>query len=278
MSNRLLLKSSGTADAVPDFDDLELAELVVNTRNGKMFCKTYDGLTYAIVDLTLSSPDEIIASGPGLIGRSASGAGPAALLSGADVVSLLPAATTSAAGKMTEAQATTVALHRGSGTTSSRNALTGLAAGHTWYNTDRSVTETYNGTVWLSPGVYQMTNRSGVTISEGYSTKLNESYSKAVTLTNSYSDPNFIGVCVDGGANNAEITISDTGHRRVLVISSISVGVGDYLESVNTPAGRFSVASVGTPTYGVSARATEASPSGSERLVYAKIGVATYIN
>lgn len=104
MSNRLLLKSSGTADAVPDFDDLELAELVVNTRNGKMFCKTYDGQTYAIVDLTLSSPDEIIASGSGLIGRSASGSGPAALLSGADAVALLPDATSSAAGKMTAAQ------------------------------------------------------------------------------------------------------------------------------------------------------------------------------
>jgi hypothetical protein len=104
MSNRLLLKSSGTADAVPDFDDLELAELVINTRNGKMFCKTYDGATYAIVDLTLSSPDEIIASGPGLIGRSASGAGPAALLSGADAVALLPASTPSADGKATAAQ------------------------------------------------------------------------------------------------------------------------------------------------------------------------------
>jgi hypothetical protein len=108
MSNRLLLKSSGTADAVPDFDDLELAELVVNTRNGKMFCKTYDGATYAIVDLTLSSPDEIIASGPGILGRTTSGSGPAALLSGADAAAMIPAATASVDGKMTKEQAAAV--------------------------------------------------------------------------------------------------------------------------------------------------------------------------
>ena len=109
MSSKLLLKSSGTASAVPDFDDLELAELVVNTRDGKLFCKTYDGATYAIVDLTLSSPDEIIASGPGLIGRSASGSGPAALLSGSNAVALLPAATASNDGKMPAAAAAALA-------------------------------------------------------------------------------------------------------------------------------------------------------------------------
>lgn len=43
--------------------------------------------------------------GSGFLGRSASGGGPCALLSGADAVGLLPAATSSAAGKMTAAQA-----------------------------------------------------------------------------------------------------------------------------------------------------------------------------
>lgn len=108
MGNRLLLKSSGTADAVPDFDDLELAELVVNTRTGKLYCKTYDGVTYAIVDLSLSSPDEIIASGQGLIGQPASGGGPCALLSGTNAVALLPAASGSNAGIMTAEQYSTL--------------------------------------------------------------------------------------------------------------------------------------------------------------------------
>lgn len=47
--------------------------------------------------------------GIGLLGRSASGSGPSALLSGADVVGLLPAATASADGKMTKEQAAAVA-------------------------------------------------------------------------------------------------------------------------------------------------------------------------
>jgi hypothetical protein len=174
---------------------------------------------------------------------------------------------------MTKEQAATVARDRGSGTTSSRNALTGLAAGQTWYNTDRSVTETYNGTVWLSPGVYQITNRHGGRVDEGMTVILNESYSSAIKLTTGYGGYTF-GVVVDGGDDGAEITFAQAGVRNVAVYAWTTVTVGSWLAPTDEMDGHCYALYDGDFPAGASiAQALVASASGTNRLVKALVGI-----
>jgi hypothetical protein len=203
----------------------------------------------------------------------------APVMTDAEAAAATRIATAAQDGLMSAAQAASVARDRGSGTTSSRNALTGLAAGQTWYNTDRDVTETYNGTVWLSPGVYQMTNRHGGRVDEGMTVILNESYSSAIKLTTDYGSYAF-GVVVDGGADGAEITIAQTGVRNVAVYAWTTVTVGSWLAPTGEVDGHghcYALYNGDFPADASIAQALVASASGANRLVKALIGISQQI-
>jgi hypothetical protein len=176
---------------------------------------------------------------------------------------------------LSEAERDVVALYRGSGTTSSRNALTGLAVGQTWYNTDRSTVETYNGTVWLSPGVCQMTNRAAVALTEGMTVKLNESFSSAVTRSTEFNEPIF-GIVVDGGSDGAEVTVTVSGVWNVLVLGSAVVGVGDWLATHSTDGISYVAYTGPYPANTAHSQALVASSAGGNRLVKAMVGISQH--
>ena len=94
-------------------------------------------------------------------------------LSGADVVDQLPAATSSAAGKATAAQIAKLdgitagadaTSFRGNVTDTQMLALPSPVAGQWVHNTDYGYAKyVYNGTFWLGPTDFVLTNKTGAT-------------------------------------------------------------------------------------------------------------------
>lgn len=178
-----------------------------------------------------ATENQIVVSGSCILG--ATSAGPVAELSGSDVMSQLPAATSSVDGKMTAAQATAVSLIRGSGTTTQRNALTGLAAGQQWYNTDITVLETYSGSYWLSPGRILLKNRTTGNSETGRSVQISTAYDFSVTYPNSASnDIDIIGVIETAGIAVGSDMVVNVGRGNVvdvLMETNDTTVSGDYV-------------------------------------------------
>lgn len=142
-------------------------------------------------------------------------------------------ASPSQSGLMSDTQATAVSLIRGSGTTTQRNALTGLAAGQQWYNTDISVLETYSGSYWLSPGRILLKNRTTGNSETGRSVQISTSYDFSVTYPNSASnDIDVIGVIETGGIAVGDDIIVNVGRGNVvnvLMETNDTTVSGDYV-------------------------------------------------
>jgi hypothetical protein len=108
----------------------------------------------------------------------------------------------------------------GSGDTTARDLLVPVT-GNTWFNTDHGYTESYNGTVWLGPGVEQRTNGSGATLSRGDVVISASAADSTVTRTSSVGSIRSPGVVVDGGVDTAEITIAYAGDHDVFIDSAV---------------------------------------------------------
>lgn len=216
MPSVIKLKISGTASEIPDFSDLALGEFAWNYHDGKLFGKMDDG-TEAIVDLTLSTPEDIIASGPGLVGRSAAGQGASALLTVAQARVLLGG-------------------YQGAGTTTQRDALSSPQAGWQWYNTDLSRYETYSGSFWLGPQDIVLDNRTGADSVYGESCIVSPTYDFSVASPGSASNPRVIGTIKTGGvANGSPIVVSINGVVvDVLMQANDSTTRGYFLFSYST--------------------------------------------
>lgn len=215
--------------------------------------------------------------GPGILGRTASGAGPAALLSGSDVVTMMPAATSSADGKMTATQAAAVARLRGVGTTTQRDAIANPQAGDTWHNTDYLCRlEVYNGTFWLAGGHRVVTLQTGETSKEGAVVRVvrSASYNYAVEYPSS-ADPRVHGVIVTGGiANGGQVVIAVKGLAKILMLAGDETEPGWWIKSSTN--GRS--VSVDSPSEGCYAMTLEnVNNYGADFLALAEIGLNTEI-
>ena len=186
--------------------------------------------------------------GSGLLGRSASGAGPSALLSGADVVAQLPAATSSADGKMTAAQASKLAGiasaadatgYLGSYTTSQISGLTGMVAGNWVRDSSRAYRPVvFDGTFWLPPGHVVLQNRTGATSIAGTAVQLSASYDFAVELPNiTESDTDICGIMVSSGiASGSNVVVDVLGGylSQVLVQADDQTVSGYYMVGLSS--------------------------------------------
>lgn len=151
-------------------------------------------------------------------------------------VDLAPAsreASASQSGLMTAAQATAVSLIRGSGTTTQRNALAGLAAGQQWYNTDITVLETYSGSYWLSPGRILLKNRTTGNSETGRSVQTSTAYDFSVNYPNSASnDIDVIGVIETAGVAIGSDMVVNVGRGNVVEVlmeTNDTTASGDYV-------------------------------------------------
>lgn len=162
--------------------------------------------------------------GPGILGRTASGTGPAALLSGADVVTLLPDATSSADGKMTAAYASKLdgisagadaTGFRGNVTTSQRNSLENLQAGHWIRNTDWPYgqnLETYSGALWVRERCVIKQWRGTENSVAGHVVIPSGTYDNAVALTTTSGDMRAYGILLtDGVSAGGNVVVAPIG-------------------------------------------------------------------
>ena len=60
MANKILIKRTGTQNKVPTVSDIDVAELAINTYDGRLFAKTDRSGTTAVVDLTKNAPVKIL--------------------------------------------------------------------------------------------------------------------------------------------------------------------------------------------------------------------------
>lgn len=178
-----------------------------------------------------------VVSGPCIAGRKTAGSGGMEELTGADVVDQLPAATPSAAGKMTAAYSSKLdgiadgadaTGFRGNVTTSQRDALTGLSAGHWVRNTDWPFgqnIETWSGSIWVRQGCAVLTNRTGAVLPYGYLVAVSTSYDSSVVLTSTSGSIKIFGVNTTGGvADGNDVAIAPIGTGLI-----VDVHVAAYL-------------------------------------------------
>ena len=154
---------------------------------------------------------------------------------GDDIVPWLPAATSSADGKMTAAQAAAVATMRGSGTTAQRNAISSPQGGWTWINTDwQSRLEVYdaNTGLWLPSTHIALINKTGADSIEGYSVLIDTGTDFGFVYPAADLERRIIGVVAEGGiANNNWCPIAVSGICNIYIDGSDSVTRGDYIYS-----------------------------------------------
>lgn len=163
--------------------------------------------------------------GSGFAGRSASGSGPAELLTAAQGRSLLNVAD--------GADATGF---RGNVTTSQRDALTGLSAGHWVRNTDWPYgqnVETWSGSIWVRQGCAVLKNRTGAASVNGYLVAVSTSYDSSVVLTSTSGSIKIFGVITTGGvADGDDVAIAPIGSGLIVdvhVAAFLSVSRDEFI-------------------------------------------------
>ena len=243
MSNALILKKSGVADATPDFVDIDLGELAWNSYDGKLFGKTFDGVsTYAIVDLTLSNPEDIISTGIGLLGKNSAGVGPTLELSAAQARTLLNVAD--------NADATG---YRGNMGTTARDALTGLAAGQWIWNSDFGMRqERYDGSFWLGPRDIVLTNRTGFDSVYGKSWIVSPSYDFAIANPGAEGNIRVAGVVALGGvADGSPVVVTTNSVVADVLMQANDNTVRGYFIFVYANGENYSVTAGSEGRYGI---------------------------
>ena len=159
-------------------------------------------------------------------------------------------------------------------TTEQRDLISSPATALKIYNTDRGVEEQYNGAVWMSPNVIQLKNTSGGTVSEGNPVVPDTTNDLSCDTTTVTFDNEVIGVIVDGGVNNAEVTVATDGIWNVLIEANETITSGDWLRTDGVAGQAIEAASASVSDFAI---ALETKTDTSPFFVKAKIGLTAEI-
>ncbi len=118
-------------------------------------------------------------------------------------------------------------------TTTQRNAISSPATGLQVYNTDRDLIEWYDGDVWLNCHTVKLTNKSGAALAEGDCVVIDPANANSVDTLTTIQDNFIVGVIVEGGANNAEVTFAASGIWNVKFKANQNVSPRDWVVSTN---------------------------------------------
>lgn len=156
-------------------------------------------------------------------------------------------------------------------TTAQRDAISGaeLYAGRQIFNTDFLLHEYYDGDVWLNAHTTKYTNKSGGALSTGAPVIISGAAAQSVTTTTVISSTSVMGVIVNGGANDAFVTVATSGIWDVTFKANETIALGNRVETTNV-AGQ---AELETGSVGSFALAVEAGTDTSAFNLKCQIGI-----
>jgi len=99
-------------------------------------------------------------------------------------------------------------------TKANMEAITGALEGETCYNTDYDRVHVYNGSFWMHEHLIEMTNNSGLTVSEGDVMILDTTQNGSM-LRPTAIDQVIFGVVYEGGADASQVTLTMCGPCRI---------------------------------------------------------------
>lgn len=154
-----------------------------------------------------------------------------------------------------------------------------LEVGDNVFNTDIEKEEFWTGNTWINDDCIEMTNTTGVAVSEGQVVGVDRDLTTATVANCETSTTTtfswHVGVIYRGGANNAKVVVALKGYYKVKFTAATTATTRQNVATLSVTAGEVSSTGTktgGTGSMGVIAETYAAIPA--DRLVYCWINSA----